>query len=157
MQIASPMNSIHNFLDVLLFEPRHRKTRIGIACLVYALVLILGSLPGARDEVGKVAPGVVLHSLTYGFISVMLFCGQGRATAGNAAASLLAVAVLGALDEYVQSWFSYRTADWTDWAVDVLACAFGLVVLWSLLRFRGRQVPAAGHPEVARPCRNSMK
>jgi len=125
----SAMDRFYSFFDFLVFDSRYRKVRLALALVIYSLVLILGSVPGARQEMGKLASGVVLHSLTYGFITVMLFGGLGKMTLRPALLSLAIVAALGALDEYVQSFFPYRTANVADWGIDVLSGLFSLGVL----------------------------
>ncbi|MBS1189779.1 MAG: hypothetical protein H6R10_1571 [Rhodocyclaceae bacterium] len=147
------MNRLYRFLDFLVFDPRYRRTRLVLALAVYFLVLALGSVPGARAEVGKLAPGVVLHALTYAFITAMVFGGLGRTTAGPALFSLLVVSAMGALDEFVQSFLPYRTAAVADWGVDVVSglsiLAFLLMVYVAGRRHRQPALPGmapAGNP-----------
>jgi VanZ family protein len=56
--------------------------------------------------------------------------GAGFARAGKA---VLAVAVMGALDEYIQSWFPWRGADVHDWMVDCAAAIAASALLCLLL------------------------
>jgi VanZ family protein len=89
--------------------------------VLYLAVLILGSIPGARSEVAQVASGLVLHFVTYSCIALLLFTGfEGRLSA-RALITVLVIAGMGALDEYVQSFFPYRNAALRDWFVDAAA------------------------------------
>jgi VanZ family protein len=46
---------------------------------------------------------------------------------------VLAIAVMGAIDESVQSFLPYRGADVRDWMVDVSSAVFACAILWGLL------------------------
>lgn len=108
-------------LSLLLLDPRLRPARIKLALLLYAAVVAAGSIPGARAEVGEFAPGVVLHSLTYAFLTLLWFLGSTGSGPLRAAKAVLAIALMGAGDELVQSFLPYRTGDIADWMVDVAA------------------------------------
>ncbi|WP_206047071.1 VanZ family protein, partial [Noviherbaspirillum denitrificans] len=91
--------------------------RCGLA--LYLAVILIGSIPGARADVGEYASGLVLHFGTYACIAFLLACG----TAGNATAkavkAICMVAAMGALDEAIQSFLPYRHGAVSDWMVDV--------------------------------------
>ncbi|MES2104057.1 MAG: VanZ family protein [Pseudomonadota bacterium] len=112
----------------LLLDVRYREWRLHAAAL-YLLVLILGSVPGARQKLGELASGGVLHSLTYGVITLLLFAGFDFARVRKAGAAVLTVVCMGALDEYVQSFFPYRSATVHDWLVDIAASAITALAL----------------------------
>ena len=42
------------------------------------------------------------------------------------------IALMGAFDEYVQSFFPYRSATVTDWCVDMSAGLFASAFLWKV-------------------------
>jgi len=112
---------MHAVLSLLLFEPRLRAARIKLALLLYAGVIVAGSVPGARAEVGEFAPGVVLHGLTYAFLTMLWFLGSTGSGPVRAAKAVLAVALMGAFDELVQSFLPYRSGTVADWMIDVAA------------------------------------
>lgn len=101
------------------------------AILIFALIVVLGSLPGARVDVGQYASGLVLHSLTYGVLGMLVFLGSGGSGARRALSATLTVAVMGALDEGLQSFFPYRTAAVSDWLVDVAAAGLVSALFWT--------------------------
>lgn len=109
------------FLSLLLLDSRLRPARIRLALLLYAGVIVAGSIPGARAEVGEFAPGVVLHGLTYAFLTLLWFLGSAGSGPVRAAKAVLAIALMGAGDELVQSFLPYRTGDIADWTIDVTA------------------------------------
>jgi VanZ family protein len=109
------------FLSLLLLDSRLRPARIRLALLLYAGVLVAGSIPGARAEVGEFAPGVVLHGLTYAFLTLLWFLGSAGSGPVRAAKAVLAIALMGAGDELLQSFLPYRTGDIADWTIDVTA------------------------------------
>lgn len=109
--------------SLLVIDPRWRKPRIACALLLFVTIIVAGSIPGARADIGEYASGVVLHSLAYSVIAFLLFTGTNGTRAARALKSLLTVAAMGALDETVQSFFPYRHAAVSDWLVDCTAAA----------------------------------
>lgn len=129
-------------LIALLFGPRFQNLRYGTAIMLYLLILIIGSLPGARADIGEVASGVLLHSTAYAGLTYLLFSGSNGGRPVRALKAVLTIAAMGALDEYVQSYFPYRHASVGDWMVDCTSAIITsavLCVLWpQLQRLAGR-------------------
>ncbi|QOY96561.1 VanZ family protein [Massilia sp. UMI-21] len=125
------------FLSLLLFDPRLRSARIKTSLVLYAGVIAAGSIPGARAEVGEYAPGVVLHGLTYAFLTLLWFLGSTGSGVARAAKAVLAIALMGAADELVQSFLPYRSGDVNDWMVDVTAALLTSALLAVLVRRHG--------------------
>ncbi|MGV7208857.1 VanZ family protein [Oxalobacteraceae bacterium A2-2] len=123
-------------LKQLILTSSHARLRYWTAITLYLLILILGSLPGARQDIGQVATGVVLHSIAYAGLAFLVFTGVGGSPARRAVLAVAHIAVMGALDEYVQSFFPYRHAAVSDWAVDCTAASLTALVLWLLWRRR---------------------
>lgn len=130
-----------NLLRLLLIDPPLARMRIRVALVLYLAILVLGSIPGARADIGQVASGVLLHSLAYAGLSLLIFGGITASRAGRAWMTLAAIAVMGAIDEGVQSLFPYRHAAIGDWLVDCSAAAVTCCVLYLLW------------PTLARPAR----
>jgi VanZ family protein len=116
----------------LLETPRFQNFCFHSAISIFVLIVVLGSLPGARENVGQYASGLVLHSVAYAVLALMAFLGGGGSRSRRALKATLTVAVMGALDEGVQSFFPYRTAAVTDWMVDVAAAGVVCALLWEL-------------------------
>lgn len=126
------------FLSLLLLDPRLRRVRLATALVLYAGVIVAGSIPGARNEVGQFASGVMLHALTYAFLSMLWFLGSRGSGALRAAKAVLAIALMGAGDELVQSFLPYRDGDMGDWMVDVSAALFTSALLAAIVPGHGR-------------------
>lgn len=124
------------FLTLLLLDPRLRSARIKLALVLYAGIIVAGSIPGARAEVGEFAPGVVLHGLTYAFLTLLWYLGSAGSGPVRAAKSVLAIALMGAGDELVQSFLPYRSGDVRDWMVDVGAALLTSTLLAVLVPHR---------------------
>jgi hypothetical protein len=120
-------------LSLLLLEPRLRAARRGLAIVLYLTIVIAGSVPGARADIGHYASGVVLHSLSYAGLALLWFTGSAGSAGARAAKAVLAIAVMGALDEFVQSFFPYRGPDVHDWMVDCAAAIVTSAVLAAVL------------------------
>jgi VanZ family protein len=121
------------FLSLLVLDPRLRKARCTLAILLYVTIVVWGSVPGARAEIGHYAPGVVLHSLAYATLAFLLFTGSSGSPAARSLKTVLAVAAMGAGDEFVQSFFPYRGADVRDWMVDCASAIVTCGLLWAIL------------------------
>ena len=123
-------------LSTLLTLPRVRRICQASAILMYATIIVAGSIPGARADIGRYATGAVLHSTAYAILAGLWFLGSAGGPATRALKAVLAVALMGACDEFVQSFFPYRGADVRDWAVD---CASAIVTS-TILSFALRPV-----------------
>jgi VanZ family protein len=120
-------------LTAIIFGHAYEKLRYRSAIVLYLLILIIGSLPGARADVGTYASGVVLHSTAYSFLTYLVFSGSPGKRLQRALKAVLTIMVMGALDECVQSFFPYRHASVTDWLVDcsaAIVCSAALALLW---------------------------
>jgi VanZ family protein len=121
------------FLSLLVPGTKQRSQRIFAALLIYAAIVIIGSIPGARAEVAHVATGPVLHSIAYAVLTFLIFTGSSGSAWRRALKAVLAVALMGAGDEFVQSFFPYRGAAVSDWLVDCAASLTTSLLLWALL------------------------
>ncbi|MFL6636725.1 MAG: VanZ family protein [Massilia sp.] len=109
------------YLSTLLQNPRARLLCLAGAALMYLTIITVGNIPGARADIGAFAPGPVLHALAYAILAALWFVGSRGTPLTRACKAVMAVAAMGAGDEFVQSFFPYRGADVRDWAVDVSA------------------------------------
>ncbi|WP_296946952.1 VanZ family protein [uncultured Massilia sp.] len=129
--------------SILLHDLRLRRLCIATATVMYLAILVAGSIPGARADIGQYASGAVLHSTAYAVLACLCFFGGGGGVLARSARAILLVAAMGAGDEFVQSFFPYRGADVRDWAVDC-AAAIATCALLSLLLARVLPARAAG-------------
>ena len=113
----------------ICFSDRYQRLRYRAALALYALVILIGDIPGVRADVGEYASGGVLHSFGYGVLTLILFSGTGGGMARRALLSLLTVAAMGALDEFIQSFLPYRHGTVHDWLVDIAAAAVVALLL----------------------------
>ena len=124
-------------LSTLLHDLRLRRLCIAAALVMYLAILVAGSIPGARADIGHYASGAVLHSTAYAVLATLWFFGSGGSVLARSYKAILAVALMGAGDEFVQSFFPYRGADVRDWAVDcaaaIVTCSVLSLLLSSLL------------------------
>ncbi|MBY0239702.1 MAG: VanZ family protein [Burkholderiaceae bacterium] len=121
-----------NFLHQFVLTTAHANLRYRTALTLFALILILGSIPGARQDLGHVASGLVLHSCAYAGITFLLFTGGGGTLKARAVKAVLTVAAMGACDELVQSFLPYRRGAVGDWLVDVTSAIVTAVVMWTI-------------------------
>jgi len=120
-------------LSTLLLHPQLRPRYRIFAIAIVLLIVTTGNIPGARADIANVASGVVLHSLAYAVLAALWFLGSPGGHATRAWKAVLAVAVMGACDETIQSFFPYRGASLGDWAVDVGAALAASALLCLLV------------------------
>jgi VanZ family protein len=133
---GSSLHAMSTIVSLLVLDPRLRSWRYRCALILYGAILLVGSVPGARSEIGQVASGIVLHSLAYASLTFLLWTGSGGSATERAVKAVLSAAAMGALDELVQSFLPYRSGSFSDWAVDVGAALLTATALWILLRKR---------------------
>ena len=121
------------FLSLLVLDDRLRPWRCAAALILCVLIVMIGSVPGARAEIALVASGIVLHSLAYSCVTFLMFTGSRGSKAARAAKAVLTVVVMGAIDEYVQSFLPYRHGAVSDWMLDVASALLTAGLLWALL------------------------
>ena len=97
---------------------------------ISVLILILGSIRGARADIGRYASGPMLHFCAYAILTCLIFSGSAGTPLARASKAALTVMLLGAIDETVQSFFSFRDASVLDWGVDCSAAAVTALMLW---------------------------
>jgi len=124
-------------LSLLVLDDRLRPWRFRSALFLFALILMIGSIPGARAEIANVASGLVLHSLAYSCVTFLLYTGSTGPRTPRALKAVLIVLAMGALDECVQSFLPYRHGAVSDWMVDGAASLLTASVLWALLPASG--------------------
>jgi VanZ family protein len=120
-------------LSLLVLDPKLRKLRYRTAFLLFATIVAIGSVPGARAEIGNLASGIILHAIAYASIAFLLFTGSLGSPGARAAKTFLTVAAMGAADELVQSFLPYRTGAIGDWLVDCNAALITSALLWAFL------------------------
>ena len=130
------------YLSSFLHHPHRRPRYLAVAVVMYLTIITTGNIPGARADIGAYAPGSVLHSIAYAVLAALWFAGSRGSAFARACKAVLAVAVMGAADEFVQSFFPYRGASIRDWAVDVSAA----IVISSVLTLLASRAPVdTGH------------
>ena len=121
------------FLSLLVLDERVRHWRCAAALILFALIIMIGSVPGARAEIALVASGIMLHTLAYSCVTFLMFTGSRGTRARRALKAVLAVLVMGAIDECVQSFLPYRHGAVSDWMVDGASALLTAGLLWALL------------------------
>src|SRR5450830_1515522 len=129
-------------LRLLFVDPPLARLRLRCAVVLYLAILVLGSIPGARADIGQVASGWVLHSVAYAGLTLLIFGGVD-ARFRRGARALIAFASMGALDETVQSFFPYRGAAVGDWLIDCAAACVSASLLYLLWPRLARSAIAA--------------
>jgi VanZ family protein len=106
--------------------------RLTIAYLFFVLMVAIGSIPGEANALSATFGDKLLHFCAYAFLSALIFTGSSGNAWSRAARAFLAIACLGATDEMIQGLMPYRTADFADWAWDMLAATWTIALLAAL-------------------------
>lgn len=130
-----------NFLYQLLLTPAHARLRYWSAIVLFVLIVIIGSIPGARAEAAVWATGLVLHGCAYAGLAFLVFTGSGGNPSLRALKAVLHIAAMGAIDELVQSTLPYRHGSIGDWYIDCTAALLAASLMWML--WTARKVRAA--------------
>lgn len=123
---------MQKFLTQLFLSDARAHLRFRGAITLFILNCIIGSIPGARAEAGQYASGLVLHGTGYSVLAFLLFTGCRGVPAQRALKAVCGVAIMGAIDELVQSCFPYRHGSVDDWLVDMTAALIVATVMWAL-------------------------
>jgi VanZ family protein len=118
----------------ILQDSRFQNWCYASAITLFLAIVAIGSIPGAREDVSRLASGLVLHSVAYAVLGALIFLGSRGSASRKAICAVITIAVMGGLDEYVQSFWPYRTAAVSDWLVDVVSGAVISIVLWKYWR-----------------------
>lgn len=130
-----------HYFDLLrkdLYSTHGQRLWLQWVAVLYVGILVFGNLPGWRAQAGQVASGGVLHSLAYGGLTLLMCAGWSGSALSKASKAVLTVVLMGALDEYVQSFIPYRGSSVRDWLVDS-ASASVVAGIYVLVRKSGRQ------------------
>ncbi|MES2830583.1 MAG: VanZ family protein [Pseudomonadota bacterium] len=114
---------------IVLFGERYRTLRFRTAFLLYFFIVVLGAIPNVRSEIGEFASGLVLHATAYAAITFLLSTGSGASRRRALFQAFIIALAMGALDEYIQSYFPYRRASLQDWLVDGTASLITVALL----------------------------
>ncbi len=117
-------------ISTLVLSPNVQRHCYHAAIVIFLLIVVIGNLPRAREDIGQYASGLVLHAVAYAILALLVAAGSRGNASQRAIKATLTIAVMGALDEFAQSFFPYRTASVTDWMVDVAAGGLACVLFW---------------------------
>ena len=133
LRLSTSAVLMSSFLSTLVLDERLRRRRFYSAFLIFAAILVMGSIPGARAEIGQFGSGIFLHSVAYGTLAFLLYTGTTGERNRRAVRAVLAVALMGAIDEIVQSFLPYRRGSPVDWLIDCCAASVTAGVLWRFM------------------------
>ena len=117
-------------ISTVVLSPNFQRLCHRSAIVFFLLIVVIGNLPRAREDIGQYASGLVLHSVAYAILALLIAVGGSGNGSQRAIKATLTIMVMGALDEYAQSFFPYRTAAVMDWIVDVASGGLASAFFW---------------------------
>lgn len=112
---------------------RWRAVLVPLALMLYLLILAIGNWQGLGRTLAPDTSDKTLHLIAYGGLAALMFLGLQQPPLKRSLIVLMLTALLGAVDETIQSFVPYRDADALDWLADMAGAALVCGVL-SLLR-----------------------
>ena len=97
--------------------------------IFFGTMVALGAIPGNANALSARMGDKTLHLLAYGFMSFLCFRSIKGSRCEQSVISLLIMALLGLLDESLQSLLPYRNASLVDWCFDMAAAGTVIVLL----------------------------
>lgn len=95
----------------------------------FLAMLALGSIPGEAQALSDRYGDKLLHTLAYGFMTVLCHRGLLAPPVLRMMMTIAIMALLGLVDESLQSLLPYRNASALDWCFDIAAAATVAVLL----------------------------
>lgn len=122
-------------------------------CLLLAffiIMLALGAVPGNADALSDRFGDKLLHLFAYGLMAALCFQSLRGRRLIQSLISLLIIALLGLIDELVQSLLPYRNASLIDWCFDI-AAAIVVITCMNLFTPATTKTPSACAKKSAKP------
>ncbi len=95
----------------------------------FLLMVLLGSVPGQAQALSDRYGDKLLHTLAYGFMAILCHRSLHAPRTLHALLTVGVIALLGLLDESLQSLLPYRNASILDWCFDIGAAAIVAALL----------------------------
>ena len=100
----------------------------------FLLMIGIGSIPGEANSLSDRFGDKWLHTLAYGFMSLLCFHALVARPLMRVLFTVATIALLGIIDESIQSFLPYRNASITDWCFDIGSAAIVATTLMLLDR-----------------------
>jgi VanZ family protein len=100
----------------------------------FLLMVGLGSVPDEANTLSDRFGDKWLHTLAYGFMSVLCFYALVAKPMMRMLLTVTTIALLGSIDEFIQSFLPYRNASLADWCFDIGSAAIVAATLLLLDR-----------------------
>ncbi|HJV80512.1 VanZ family protein [Noviherbaspirillum sp.] len=125
--------------------PRHY---LFAAVAFFSLMVGIGAIPGQAQALSAMVYDKLLHVIAYAFLTGLVWGAVTSRPLYRAVQTVMIVALLGGVDESIQSLMPYRDANWLDWQFDVLA-SVSCVVLLLFMHWLSLEIPPG--PDAAGP------
>jgi VanZ family protein len=116
----------------------------------FIIMLAAGAIPGSANALSDRFGDKLLHLLAYGFMAALCFQSLRGRRLIQSITSLLIIALLGLIDELVQSLLPYRNASLIDWCFDI-AAAIAVITFMNLFAPTATKTPSACAKKSAKP------
>ena len=103
---------------------------LALLLIVFALMILLGALPGQADALSARFGDKSLHMIAYICFSVLCYRVWNVPRRQRILLTIVMIALLGLIDEGIQAALPYRNASLVDWCFDLLAALIAVIGLW---------------------------
>ncbi len=111
-----------------------RMRRLALLAGFFVLMVSLGAVPGEANALSDRFGDKLLHALAYGLMAALCFRALVAKPLPRAFMTVAAIALLGLVDESIQSLLPYRNASLADWCFDIASAAIVAAMLLLLDR-----------------------
>ncbi len=115
---------------------------LALLAIFFLLMIGIGSVPGEATALSDRFGDKLLHMLAYGLMAALCFRALVAKPLPRALLTVVAIALLGSIDEAIQSLLPYRNASLADWCFDI---GSAVVVAAFLLLFDSLTTPTDSH------------
>jgi len=106
-----------------------RPARMILLLIFFSAMIMLGAIPGSASALSSGVGDKTMHLLAYAFMTALCFRAIKGTRLAQSLISLLIIALLGLLDESLQSLLPYRNASLLDWCFDMAAAGTVIFIL----------------------------
>ncbi len=110
-------------------QPHWRPAWLCALAIFFVAMIALGSVPGQAQALSDRYGDKLLHTLAYGFMTLLCHRALLAPPRLRLLVTIAAIALLGLLDESLQSLLPYRNASASDWCFDIGAATIVAALL----------------------------
>jgi VanZ family protein len=123
------LENMNKKLPYQTLKNQQRLYVLWIGFVFFALMVIIGAIPGEAENLSSMVDDRLLHFSAYCLLTGLVYSGLNGSTPLRALKAFVIIGLLSGLDETIQGFMAYRHADMKDLVFDFLAATITLIAL----------------------------